>query len=75
MHTRIRQHLLEVRSSSRTPRSGVVLAFVELIDATGVHVLGAVIRGAVGQWSQAPGQDIDDGDLHLWEEVLITRRG
>ena len=37
----------------------VVLAFVELLDASGVHAPGAVIRCSVAQWSQAPGQEME----------------
>mmetsp|Transcript_39719 Transcript_39719/g.102870 ORF Transcript_39719/g.102870 Transcript_39719/m.102870 type:complete len:320 (-) Transcript_39719:216-1175(-) len=52
---------------------GVVLAIVELLDADGVHVRGAVLGGAVGQRAQTAGQGVDDGELHVGEEVLDLR--
>mmetsp|Transcript_55116 Transcript_55116/g.120579 ORF Transcript_55116/g.120579 Transcript_55116/m.120579 type:complete len:446 (-) Transcript_55116:16-1353(-) len=49
---------------------GIVLAVVELLDATGGHVFGAILGGAVRQGTQAPGEEVDDRQLQLREEVL-----
>eukprot|EP00414_Alexandrium_minutum_P001597 CAMPEP_0113822170 /NCGR_PEP_ID=MMETSP0328-20130328/2107_1 /TAXON_ID=39455 /ORGANISM="Alexandrium minutum" /LENGTH=538 /DNA_ID=CAMNT_0000790107 /DNA_START=31 /DNA_END=1648 /DNA_ORIENTATION=+ /assembly_acc=CAM_ASM_000350 len=52
---------------------GVVLRLVELLDLDLVHVLRAVVRGAVRQGAEAPVQEVDDRELELGEEVLQLR--
>mmetsp|Transcript_25980 Transcript_25980/g.77399 ORF Transcript_25980/g.77399 Transcript_25980/m.77399 type:complete len:444 (+) Transcript_25980:429-1760(+) len=47
-----------------------VLAVVELLDADGRHVLGAVLGGALRERAKGVRQEVDDGDLELREEVL-----
>mmetsp|Transcript_97285 Transcript_97285/g.274254 ORF Transcript_97285/g.274254 Transcript_97285/m.274254 type:complete len:320 (+) Transcript_97285:320-1279(+) len=70
LHVRLVRHL---NLLPEVVALGVVLAIVELLDADGVHVRGAVVGGAVGQRAQAAGQRVDDGELHVGEEVLDLR--
>mmetsp|Transcript_33080 Transcript_33080/g.53230 ORF Transcript_33080/g.53230 Transcript_33080/m.53230 type:complete len:367 (+) Transcript_33080:249-1349(+) len=49
---------------------GVELAVVELLDAARGHVLGAVVGSAVWQGPQAAGQEVDDRELDVREEVV-----
>mmetsp|Transcript_11595 Transcript_11595/g.16316 ORF Transcript_11595/g.16316 Transcript_11595/m.16316 type:complete len:209 (-) Transcript_11595:106-732(-) len=51
----------------------VVLAVVELLDPHRRHVLGAVLCSAIGQGTQATREEVDDGDLQLWKEMLKFR--
>merc|ERR1719413_239493 len=57
----------ELRVARLVPRADV------LLNACGGHVLGAVARSAVWERAQDAGQKIDDGQLHLREEVLKLR--
>mmetsp|Transcript_44451 Transcript_44451/g.91895 ORF Transcript_44451/g.91895 Transcript_44451/m.91895 type:complete len:317 (-) Transcript_44451:400-1350(-) len=52
---------------------GVIAAAVELLDAAGVHVLRAIVGSTVWQRSQAARQEVNDGQLDIWEEMLDLR--
>mmetsp|Transcript_51213 Transcript_51213/g.92237 ORF Transcript_51213/g.92237 Transcript_51213/m.92237 type:complete len:308 (-) Transcript_51213:580-1503(-) len=62
-----------VRKSDPLPELGVlgvILGVVELLDADLVHVLGAVAGSLGGQGAQRLGQEVDESELQVWEEVL-----
>ena len=51
----------------------VITAAVELLDAASVHVLRAIVGSTIRQRSQAARQEVDDGQLDVWEEMLDLR--
>jgi len=42
------------------------------LDATGGHVFGAILGGAVRQGTQAPGEEVDDRQLQPGTRAVVT---